>query len=271
MTQDPRAVRRRDEPFTKRLGTRIWQEEASADNPYVAAVSRCHGYDLMELVARCSFAEVLYLLFRGELPSAPEAELLQALMIGLVNPGPRHPATRAAICAGGGKTLPSHILPIALSVLGGEHLGAAEVERAMRFLEASRERAPAAIAAELLARPRPGEGDVHVAPGFGSRFGSIDEVPQKLAAHLAALPGAGKTLGWGRELVEALRPGGFGWLSPGIAAAVFADLGFHPRAGVGLFQILSAPGLFAHGVEFAGKPLTAMPFLEDEHYHIESD
>ena len=54
-----------------------------------------------------------------------------------------------------------------------------------------------------------------------------------------------------------------------IAAAVFADLGFQPRAGGCLFQLLGAPGLVAHGIELANKPITAMPFVSDENYAIE--
>ena len=54
----------------------------------------------------------------------------------------------------------------------------------------------------------------------------------------------------------------------GIAAAVFTDLGFSPRAGAGLFQLLGAPGLLAHGAELANKPVTAMPFVKDENYAI---
>ena len=61
-----------------------------------------------------------------------------------------------------------------------------------------------------------------------------------------------------------------GWLATGVVAAVLTDLGFPPRAAAGIYQIISAPGLLAHGVELANKPLTAMPFISDEDYIIES-
>ena len=117
-------VERRDEAFAERLQTRIWQEEPSPDNPYVAAACRLHGYALTDLVEGRSFVDCLYLLFRGELPTAAEARLLERALIGLINPGPRHPATRAAIAAGVGKTDPGLVLPIALGTLSGSHLGA---------------------------------------------------------------------------------------------------------------------------------------------------
>jgi citrate synthase len=62
-----------------------------------------------------------------------------------------------------------------------------------------------------------------------------------------------------------------GWLSTGVAAAAFCDLGFHPRVGAGLYQLLCAPGLLAHGFELANKPITAMPFLDEEHYVIDQN
>ncbi len=76
---------------------------------------------------------------------------------------------------------------------------------------------------------------------------------------------------WGSRFAEALTPYGYGWLNTGLAAAVFLDLDFSENAGPGLFQILCAPGLVAHGAEFSEKPMTAMPFPKDDEYVIEHD
>lgn len=62
-----------------------------------------------------------------------------------------------------------------------------------------------------------------------------------------------------------------GWLATGVAAAAFCDLGFMPRAAAGLFQLLCAPGLLAHGVELANKPVTALPWISDDDYVIEDE
>jgi len=53
-------------------------------------------------------------------------------------------------------------------------------------------------------------------------------------------------------------------------AAILCELGFQPRMGAGMFQLISAPGIFAHGIEMANKPITAMPFPDDKDYSIES-
>jgi citrate synthase len=234
MTRRRVKVKSRNEAFVQRTVTRIWQEQASTENPYIAESCRCHGYDLLELMT-----------------------------------GPRHPATRAAMNAGVGKTDPVHILPIALTVMGGSHLGAGEVEVAMRFLRKQGGSDPEVLASELLQNPMPEEGeDWRLAPGFGWRFGSAERLPKKIARQLAALPGSGAGLHWGCAFADALAAQRLGWLNSGLVAAVLVDLGFHPRDGAGLFQLLSAPGLLAHGLELANKPVTAMPYVDDEHYVI---
>lgn len=263
-------VQSRNEPFSKRAATRIWSEQPSNDNPYIAASALCHGYDLFELMEKRSFVDVFYLLFRGDLPSAAEASLLQALMIALINPGPRHPATRAAMNVGVGKTNPLHILPIASAVLGGEHQGGGEIEGAMRFFRKYYKTDPAGLS-QAAHQSDVGEEDLttSLTPGFGKRHGGIDIMATGIAEHLLTLEAAGSALKWGDKLAKLLEPTGNGWLLTGVAAAVFADLGFQPKAGGALFQLLGAPGLVAHGLEVANKPITAMPYVSDDNYVIE--
>jgi len=257
---------RRTDRFSSRPVTRIWQETPAPENPYVANGARCRGYDLFELLEKARFCEVLFLLFRGELPTSAEAELLEKWLVASINPGPRHPATRAALNAGVGKTNAASILPLALTVLGGDHLGATEVKRSMRYLATNAAADPAETARQLLERAPPAHGDWHVVAGFGTRFGGIDHLSRRIGEHLAALAGAGPALRWARAFAAALEARNLSWLDPGIAAAVALDLGLGEYAAMGLFQLSHAPGLLAHGVEMIGQPLTAMPFLGDESY-----
>jgi citrate synthase len=104
--------------------------------------------------------------------------------------------------------------------------------------------------------------------GFGVRNGGIEIMAIEIAHRLAALEGAGEALQWACAVGAELQPYGIGLLTTGVAAAVFTDLGFQPRAGGSLFQLLGAPGLLAHGLELANKPITAMPFVKDENYDI---
>ncbi len=271
MTGSSTKVEKRDIRFAERTVTRIWQEIPTPDNPYLAAECRCHGYDILELARKRSFVDVIFLLFQGELPTPEQAKLLEILAISLINPGPRHPASRAAMNAGVGKTNPAHILPIGLSVLSGEHLGGQEVSASIRFLRKKNGASVNELVEELLNQERPQEGDFHIAPGFGSRFGGIDPMPQKTIDLLLSNRASGKSLSWGNEFAATLHPHGMGWLAPGVAAAVFCDLGFLPQAGAGLFQLISAPGILAQGLEMSNKPISAMPFLDEEHYVIEQE
>lgn len=264
-------VVRRDDQFAEKSTTKIWQEKPSESNPYIAEQSSCHGYDLVELINKRSFVDVLYLLFKGEIPERNDAELFEKLLIAFINPGPRHPGVRAAMNAGVGKTDPSHILPIGLSIMGGGYLGAEEVESSMRWLRRNSKREPKDIIKQLLDNDEGLKNESgQVVPGFGSRFDDIDLMPQQIADSLLTLPGAGKVLKWGNKFAKELHEHRGGWYSTGVVAAVLCDLGFLPRVGPGIFQIMSAPGLFAHGIELANKSIHAMPFPEDSKYFMEA-
>ncbi len=262
MDQGPKheQVRSRNENFAERISTQIWQETPAADNPYITAALHCQGYDLRELMRKRSFVDVFYLMFRGDLPSRAQAQLLEQLMIALITPGPRHPASRAAMNVGVGKTHPVHILPIAASVLGGDYAGGGEVESAMRWLSEHINQP----VIECLAQEQ------HESTGFGRRQGGVQLLAVSLGEQLSQLDGAGPHLRWGVEMSRALGAQGKGWLMTGVAAAAFLDLGFAPRAGACLLQLLGAPGLVAQGLEYAGKPLVAMPFVSDDNYVIET-
>ena len=273
MTKKPeRIIQSSNEGYTDRTSTRISNEIPSKHNPYITEHVRYYGYDLFELMQKRSYVDVLFLLFHGELPSKHQARLFEALHIALINLGPRHPATRAAMNAGVGKTKPAHILPIGLSVSGGAWLGGIEVSESMQWLKSIKKEDARGLANTLLETNSPKrEGDWHIAPGFGSRFGDIDLIPQKLIKKLIELPGSRDILSWASEFSLELNKHKLGCLITGVTAAALLDLGFHPRAGAGLFQLMSAPGLLAHGLELSNKPRTAMPFLNDEQYIMETE
>lgn len=256
--------------FAEKIETGIWQEIPASDNPYIAESVRCHGYDLLELMRGSSFVEVFYLLFRGNLPGPDEKKLLESLMIALINPGPRHPAVRAAMTAAVSKTDESLLLPIATTLLSGKNDAAGILADAMNFIGSNHECSAPELAHRLARDQYPPEfGEWQIAPGFGSNFNGAAIMPQKFADHLIDLSNKWKHLEWGNSFARALNEYDCGWLITGLAAAAFLDLGFSQKAAAGLYQILSSPGIFAHALEFTNKPLTAMPFVADKDYTIE--
>jgi citrate synthase len=263
MSSPSQNVRSREETFAKQLTTKITEEVASDENPYLVKQVRYHGYDQLELMDKCAVSDVVYLMFRGELPTEYERELFRRLCIALINPGIRHPATQASVTAGVGKTIPVNVLPIALSIYGGDFDGAADVESAMRMYRRL-SRKPAADALLTLKK-----NEIENMPGFGTLYGDIDHYASQLMLNILAVAADSKLLAWVSELNGLLQSQGIGLLKTGLCAAVLAELGFQPRQGCGLMQLLAAPGLLAHGVEYANKPLTSMLFESDDCYEIE--
>jgi citrate synthase len=270
---DTPAVKARGDVFSSKVSTRVCQEIADPDNPFLAERILWHGYDVLDLMERRSLVEVVFCLLKGELPSPGQAQQLQQILILLANPGPRHAGVRAVMNASVSKTDPLHFLPVGLALMGGEQLGAAEVLAAMKFLRRNLRHDPRARATELreaLSLEPWQEGDnVTPAPGFGSCFGGVDSFARAAAARLHQSFPQNEALAWGIAFVAGLESANAGWRMTGLAAAMFADLGFTPNVGACLFQLASSPGLLAHGIELAGKPLTDMPFVSDSHYHHE--
>lgn len=260
-----------NQQFQESASTEIWNETPSDKNPYIAKQCYLHGYDIMELTKSRSFIDVLFLLFQSELPSPDQARILETLMVACINPGPRHPATRAAMNAGVSKANHEHILPIGLMTLGGAYNGASEVELAIDFLTKNNQKKPNKLGTELLKDKKKLQGDWHIAPGFGSYYGDINLMANELVVVLMQLPGTGPHLKWGASFVSSISEhANLGWLHTGVVAAVLADLGFGAREAAGLFQLISAPGILAHGLEQNHKPIYAMPLLEDKDYVVQA-
>jgi citrate synthase len=244
------------------------EEIPSKRNPYLADDVRTYGYSVRELAGRVSFSELLFLSLRGELPTRAERTLFDEVLVALSPLGPRHPAVRAGMYASVSKTVHQNILPVALSVLGGAHLGAKECFDAMKFLRRSLAHDPRAYADELLAKAPTAGGDGKAAPGFGSRFDGCDPLPAHFLGRFARRKHAGPHVIWADRFARRLGPTGMGALATGLAAAAFLDLGFTEAQGCGLFQVAATPHILMLSMEVATKGLQAMPFLPDDRYHI---
>lgn len=255
--------------YAAKAQTNILLEQASTTNPYVTKSNFLHGYNVLDLMKKKSFVEVLLLLFIGELPEPTKVQLFERLMIALMNLGPRHPAVKAAMVAGVSKTNAEHLLPIGLSVLGGKSNGAKEVEQAIIFLQHNVTKPAADVAAELVATMNRSkvQGEFHLCPGFGNHYGSVDEYTNDIAQQITIdLKSDFSFIHWANDFSQYLAPYHMGWLKTGLAAAVFCELNIGAREAIGLFQLICAPGIFAHGVEQTHKPITAIPMLSDEQH-----
>ncbi|HEX7204202.1 MAG TPA: citryl-CoA lyase, partial [Xanthobacteraceae bacterium] len=136
---------------------------------------RYRGYAVEDLIGRVSFAEMVYLMTRGELPHPDAAKLLEAALVAAVDHGPQAPsiaAARMAITCGVGI---NNAMASAINMLGDVHGGAGEQCVALYNAIAAR-LGDGAVSAARLAQAvgtemtsLAAQGVSHV-PGFGHRF-----------------------------------------------------------------------------------------------------
>ncbi len=248
------------------IRTRIWREEAEPGNPFAARAAYCHGYDVYgEMLGQARWVDMLYLLFRGEAPSAEQAGLLETLAVALANPGPRDPAVHAAMCGGVGGSPSASCLMAALAVGAGGLSGGREVFRAMEAWG----RCGTDLAAwrRFLRDPAPAKASIWPQaahpPGFDPNGTSV---AQPIVQTLDALAvRAGPRLKWlqaNRSALEAVA--GFPLAMSGVAAAALADLGFGAEEGEMLHLLLRLPGAAAHALEQRHHGYKKFPFFSIE-------
>src|ERR671927_901696 len=121
-------VERRAQPRTP--GER-WQSSLTAIAPNAI---RIRGYPVDEMMGRLSFAEAVYLLLMGELPTAAIGRMLNAVLVSSLDHGVTPPSTLAARnVATTGAPLKDCVAAGILAF--GEHHGG-DIESCMRFLDA---------------------------------------------------------------------------------------------------------------------------------------
>lgn len=236
----------------EQIRTRIWLEEAEPGNHFATRAAYCHGYDVYgEMLGHARWVEMLYLLFRGELPAGWQATLLETIAVALANPGPRDPSIHAAMCGGVGGSTAASCLIAALAVGAGQLSGGRDVLLAMEAwgscgidLDAWRHRLtlPADDTASIWPSPE------HP-PGFDQNGISTTTPVKQTLAQLARISNEPR-LAWLEANLSALESvAGCPLAMSGVAAAVFSDLGFTPEQGEMLHLMLRLPGAAAHALE----------------------
>lgn len=207
------------------------------------------GYDITEIMDKLSFAETVFLILKGELPSEAEAEMMRAILVSSVDHGCSPPSvlgTRTVIS--GGNSLNAAIAGGVL-VIGDSHGGA--IEKSARIMQewASKEGNADDLAGELVDWLKTQKIRM---PGFGHRLHNVDPRTVKLFEI------AGKNNFSGRHIelcqaIEKALEAKLGKKLPinvdGAIAAVISDMGFDWRLGKGFFIISRVPGLISHAYE----------------------
>ena len=215
------------------------------------------GYPIQELIGELSFAQMIWLMLRGEVPTAPQAKLLEAALVAAVDHGPQAPSiaiSRMAVTCG----LPINgAMASAINALDDIHGGAGQ--QCMELYQAIAQRIDAGDKEESAVES---EVDRFIAErgkivaGFGHRFHRIDPRAVKLLELVRAAQSegtvSGRFVGIGTSIEQLLgrRKGSRIPMNiDGATAVIYSELGFPAPLGRGLFVLSRSVGILAHAWE----------------------
>lgn len=211
------------------------------------------GYPIEELMGRKTFAEVVWLALRGELPSEAEGKLLDAILVSSVDHGVTPPSTLAALTAASTGAPVNAALAAGVLSVNRFHGGAVEgcmaaLAEAVAYMQeksVSREEAAAATVERAREAGRR-------LPGFGHRVHNADPRTARLFALAEELGLSREGVPMARALEAALAAGA-GKALPlnvdGAIAACLLDLGFEGDVANAFFILARLPGWLAHVFE----------------------
>ncbi|MEL6689559.1 MAG: citryl-CoA lyase [Pseudomonadota bacterium] len=209
------------------------------------------GQPIQELIGNVSFAEMIWLMVRGDRPSPAQARLFEAALVSAVDHGPQAPsiaAARMAVTCG----LPlNNAMATGVNMLGDVHGGAGEqAVELYHHVQAHKGGIDAALDSWAQARGK-------IIPGFGHRFHTpTDPRAPRLMEMVTEAVAAGVCEGEFMRIatdVEAelaqrkSRP--IPMNIDGATAVIYAELGFAAPLARGLFCLSRSVGILAHAWE----------------------
>jgi citrate synthase len=214
------------------------------------------GYDLIEMIGKKSFGDIVYLLFTGELPKRNESRMIEAILVASCEHGMATPSTNVArSVASGGVPLQA---AVAAGIIGmGDYHGGA-IEQCARMLQENmaeaRERGFEETAKRIITECRASKKRIL---GYGHGIHEPED-PRKvrLFQYARDLKVAGDHITFSEVIESQL------WEFTkkdlpinvdGAIGAIISDLGIHWTFGKGFFFIARSAGLTAHAQEERAK------------------
>lgn len=220
-------------------------------------VIRYHGYAIQDLIGNVGFAQMAWLMLRGDLPTPGQGKLLDAALMAGVDHGPQAPsiaiARMAATCGVG----LNNAMASAVNVLGDVHGGAGEQAVGLYQDVAARMESGAALPdAVRAALDDYVENHGKFVSGFGHRFHTRDPRAPRLlelvdrAAKAGDVDGRYAGIARAIEAELAARKGKpIPMNIDGATAVIYAELGFAAPLARGLFCLSRSVGILAHAWE----------------------
>ena len=231
---------------------------------------RIRGYPLTELMGRVSFAEAVYLLLWGDLPTVEQARLLEAILLSVVDHGVTPPSTQAA------RTVACTGTPLVSAVAAGMlaiseyHGGAVEVAMELFYDTARRWEAGEELESIVTTVLSECKAAKRRLPGYGHRIHTDDPRTRRLLELAHELGLCGQFVAIAEAYAKALAQT-IGKNLPlnvdGAIAALLCELGFPSEVGSLVFVIGRVPGLAAHVHEerTRQRPMRAINFTQAEY------
>jgi citrate synthase len=242
----------RDRRAQPREDSDRWQSALTSIAPNKILI---RGYPLDEMMGRLGFAEAVYLLLMGELPSRAIGQMLNAVLVSSIDHGVTPPSTLAARSVATSGAALKDCVASGILAFGPHHGG--DIESCMLFLDKGlsliRSGRTIVQAAETIVDECLKDGEAP--PGFGHRYHTRDPRAARLFQMALELELEGEHVRMIRsaERVAMDRQEEFGRPLPvnvdGAIAAISADLGFAYELGNAIFLISRLPGLIAHAHE----------------------
>jgi len=213
------------------------------------------GRAIQDLIGQLSFAEMIWLMLRGDIPAKGQADLLEAALVASVDHGPQAPsiaAARMAVTCGLGL---NGAMGTAVHMLDDVHGGAGQQFVSMLQKLANQPEWDKLRLAEYLATYRH---DINpYIPGFGHRFHKpVDPRSPRLMALVTKARNENIVTGQFMDIamqIETVLAEMKGRPVPmnidGATAVIYAELGFAPEHARGLFCLSRSVGAMAHGYE----------------------
>lgn len=216
-----------------------------------------HGYPIEDMIGKVSFAAMIWLMLRGELPTKGQEGLLEAALVASVDHGPHAPSiaiARMSVSCG----LPlNNAIASAVNSLGDVHGGAGEQALELYDAVIARYDSGADIdsAAASVIEAFSSAGGRYL-PGFGHRFHPVDPRTRPLLDLVEASIGNGGISGKFRRAalaMETVLQRRKERLIPinidGATAVIYGELGFAPSLARGAFCLSRSVGILAHAWE----------------------
>lgn len=214
------------------------------------------GHPVEDLIGNVSFAQMIWLMTAGTLPTAQQAALLEAALVAGVDHGPQAPSIAAARMAATCGVGLNNAMANGVNMLGDVHGGAGEQCAELYFEIAARIDDGADLSTAVttgLDAWRAVHG--RLVSGFGHRFHKpLDPRAPRLMALVRAAAKDGTVTGRFAEIGEAVQANlsarkPLAMNIDGATAVIFCELGFPPPLSRGLFCLSRSVGILAHAWE----------------------